>query len=335
MAEITRSSVLVLARRTIQEFMDDQCMTLAASIAYYGFLSLFPLILFLIAVLSLFLQSAGVQEQLLDQVGSYLPGAREFVSDTIQGVIVARGPIGIISALTLLWSATGVFGCTSLVMEQIWAVKNSRSLISQNLLNIGLAVAAGIFLLLSMGISGVFRYFTSVAAPFVTMFPISIVWWIVGILLPFIFSVVLFFLIYKILPYAWVAWQEALLGAAVAAILFEILKNIFAWYSQNLANYNLVYGSVGTVVVLMTWIYFSAVVLLLGAELSATFARQRRVVVIAKPGPKAEAQKRPNPSIAVAVSLVTIGMIILRTMVWTRTQKGGPARGLLAFLKRL
>ncbi len=91
MTEITRSKVVFLARRTVQGFTDDKCLSLAAPVAYYGFLSLFPLILFLIAVFSPLLQSPGVQDQLLSQLGSYLPGAQSFVQDVIQGVLVGNG----------------------------------------------------------------------------------------------------------------------------------------------------------------------------------------------------------------------------------------------------
>lgn len=276
MVNIARSKAVVLAKRTIQEFMDDNCMNLAASVAYYGFLSLFPLILFLIAVFGQMLQDPAFQERILSQAGTFLPGADEFVRETIEGVVEARGAIGALSVLTLLWSASGVFGATSQAINDAWQIKQGRPFIVQSLMNIGLAIGAGIFLLISLVMTGSFQFFAVIAAPLIRMFPFNAFWVFVGIVVPFLSSLMIFLIIYKIFPNTKVTWKEALMGAGVAAVLFEILKSLFGWYAANLANYNAVYGSVGTVVVLLTWTYFSAAILLLGAELSSVYASERR-----------------------------------------------------------
>lgn len=319
-AAMTRSKAVLLARRTIQAFLDDKCLSLAASVAYYGFLSLFPLILFLIAVFSPVLQSPGVQDQLLAQVASYLPGARNLVLDVIQGVVVAGGPIGVISALTLLWSASGIFGAASDAVNAAWDVRDPRPFVKQNALNLGLVVAAGIFFFLSMGITAAYRFLSSMATPLVETFPVGALWGLVGILLPFLFSLAIFLLVYKILPNTTVAWREALVGALLAAILFEVVKHIFTWYTQNLANYNLVYGSVGTVVVLLTWIYFSAAIMLLGAELSSEYAFQRRRAVQERPVTQERGLPMSLP-LALGVGLFTVAATLVKSVAYIRAEK--------------
>ncbi len=341
MTNIARSRPFVLAQRTIQKFMDDQCMNLAASVAYFGFLSLFPLLLFLVAVLAQFLASPDIKDQILSQVGSYLPGAQSFVSDTIQGVLQARGTIGVLSALTLLWSGTGIFGAISQAVNDAWKVRNGRSFIQQNLLNLGLAIAAGFFLLISIALTGSFNLFAVIAAPLIRLFPVNVFWAFIGLVIPFLSTLAVFLIIFKVLPYTRVMWKEASTGAVVAAVLFEILKNIFGWYATNLANYNAVYGSLGTVAVLLTWTYFSSAVLLLGAELSSVVAEEsrlpsaaRQLGLIREPD-RARDQRKQSPGLAVAVAVVTVGLIVVRSILSVRAAgELGRRAGLLGFLKK-
>ena len=93
--------------------------------------------------------------------------------------------------------------------------------------------------------------------------------------MPLVTSVLLFEIAYVLLPNLRVRWTHALPGALLAAVLFEAAKLGFAWYVSNLASFSLVYGSLSTVIVLMVWIYISAIILLIGAEFSSEFSRWR------------------------------------------------------------
>ena len=100
--------------------------------------------------------------------------------------------------------------------------------------------------------------------------------WDIALIIPFFFSFVLFALAFRFIPNAAVRWGDVWPGAAVAAVGFEAGKFIFGWYVQNLGNYNLVYGSLGTIIVLLLWSYISASILLFGAELSSQYAQLKR-----------------------------------------------------------
>lgn len=350
MANVARSKTVTLAKRTIQEFLDDQCLNRAASVAYFGFLSLFPLLLFLIAVFGQVLASPEWQDRILSQVGAYLPAARGFVAETINGVVEARGAIGAISFLTLLWSAAGGFGAASQAVNEAWEVKEGRPIVRQMLLNLGLALASGVFLLISIVLTGAFQFFAVVASPLTSMFPIDLFWPLAGLVVPFMLTLAVFLTIYKILPYREVRWKEALLGAVVATVLFEILKNIFGWYTANLSNYNAVYGSIGTAVILLTWIYFSSVILLLGAELSSVYAElthgltpkgaPARSPAYAPQGvpvsgtEEADAKQRPSRAMTVVFGIATVGLIAFRSFVSFREREGVRQSGLFGLLKK-
>ncbi|MDP2726938.1 MAG: YihY/virulence factor BrkB family protein, partial [Dehalococcoidia bacterium] len=219
------------------------------------------------------------------------------------------------------WSASGIFGAASEAINDAWDIRKGRPFIQQYTLNITLVVAAGFFLFVSIGLTAFFRVFSIMAGPLLEPFPINVLWWLVSALLPFLSTLAVFLIIYKILPYTRVAWRGALVGAVVASLLFEIAKNVFSWYTQNLANYNLVYGSIGTVVVLLTWIYFSSVILLLGAELSSVYTVWRPRMLMEKRAAKLEPQWKPSPALALAVGILTISMTIIKSIAYWRAER--------------
>ncbi|HLB13148.1 MAG TPA: YihY/virulence factor BrkB family protein [Dehalococcoidia bacterium] len=334
MADMACSKTVVILRLAIQGFLEDRGPTLAASIAYSGFLSLFPLILLLIAAFGQVLASPVVRDEILDQVLTYLPGARDFVSGTIEGVVRARGAIGLLSAITLLFSASGMFGAASQAVNDAWKIRHGRPFLQQYALNLGLVLGVGIFFFLSMGLTAFFRLFSTAAASLLATFPAILVWGLVGALFPFFFSLGMFLIVYKVLPYTWVTWREALFGAFFAALLFEVAKNVFAWYTQNLANYNAVYGSVGTVVVLLTWIYFSAIILVFGAEISSEYAVERRASGdLSRDTREAEErlaisapEGRMAPAFILALWLFTVTMTIIKSIARVKAERGKRGR---------
>jgi membrane protein len=84
-----------------------------------------------------------------------------------------------------------------------------------------------------------------------------------------------FLLLYEFIPNTWVPWKHVWVGALMAAVLFEIVKNIFVWFVGEFATYTLVYGSIGTIIALMTWSYISAVILLFCAKLISIYPRMK------------------------------------------------------------
>lgn len=99
------------------------------------------------------------------------------------------------------------------------------------------------------------------------------VWYLGMALLPLAFSFVIFALVYRFVPNDRISWRDVWPGALLAAFLFEVAKNAFAWYLANFANYSLVCGSLGAVIAFLFWSYLSALILLLGAELASEYSR--------------------------------------------------------------
>lgn len=272
-----------LAMRTTRKFLDDDCMHMAAGIAYYALFSLFPLLLGLIAILGLLIESAEVQERLLEMASQVFPASAEVVAQNMKGVVASRGAIGILSLVGLLWSATAIFAAIRRSLNRAWDVERERPFLKQKLVELGMVTGVGLLFLVSMGATAFFR----VALQFLPLQLQSLEdgpWWEIAVtLFPLVFSFIIFALVYRFVPNAKVTWGDVWPGALLAAVLFEAGKNIFAWYLANFANYSLVYGSLGAVIAFLFWSYLSALILLLGAELAAEYSRllssHRRVTI--------------------------------------------------------
>jgi membrane protein len=259
---------------TVMSFLEDDCPLLAAGISYYVFFSIFPLLLVLTALLGMLIDPAEVQEHLLKLVGTYVPVAQELIISNVTAAIRARSTLGPIAAIGLLWSATGIFSALRRTVNRAWNTEKSRPFIQQKLLELSMIASIGLLLVLSLASTTAFKIVNAFELPVLGYRPFEngLLWSGLQILIPLFFTVGLFFLLYFFLPNTKVARGDAFAGAIVAGLLFELAKNLFAWYIQNLTNYHLVYDSLASVVIFLFWAYVSAIIMLLGAELSSQYS---------------------------------------------------------------
>ncbi|MBI4301723.1 MAG: YihY/virulence factor BrkB family protein [Chloroflexi bacterium] len=248
---------------------------MAASIAYYALFSLFPLALGLIALSGFFLDPEEVQRRIMSSLGEVLPLSADDVSKTIQGVVAARDSIGIFSLVGLLWSATAIFGAIRRSINRAWNIEKGRPFWKQRLLDLAMLGVVGSLLFLSLGLTTFVRLISRVSLPQLGLEEVgqSLIWRFGTGLFPFFFTFGVFLVIYRFVPNTRVTLGDVWPGALFGAIGFDIAKNLFAWYVENFANYNLVYGSLTSIIVFLFWTYVSAIILLLGAELASEYSR--------------------------------------------------------------
>ena len=256
---------------------DDDATHMAASVAYYAFFSIFPLLLGLIALLSLFLESADIQSRLTDFVTKFLPGSESLIDTNIDAVLRLRGTLGVIAVVGLFWSGSAVFGAVTRAVNRAWDVQKDRPLFVSKPRQLVMALGVGVLFYLSLS-----------AATFVRMagrFEESDVPG-VGFLInvggqtllqgtAFLLTLLTFLMIYKFMPNTKTYWRYVWPGAVVGAALFEIAKNLFIMYLNSFASFEDVYGSLAPVIVLLLWAYVSGFVLIVGAELSSEYGRMR------------------------------------------------------------
>jgi len=270
---------LILAVRALQAFGEDRCGHMAAAISYYALLSLFPLLIFLVSVLGIFLRNSSLQQDLIDRVLEILPlteskGANE-VTQAVRAVAGVSVPLTIVGLLGLAWSASAMFGAIRSSLNVAWGSTSRRSLLRQKLLDFAMMAGFGAFFLLSIGTTALLR--TTQEASSDLLGPLSsssfFFWLAFSFVAPALLSLGAFAVLYRFVPSALVNTRGVWVGAATATVLFELAKNGFSFYLANFGRYDLVYGSLGAVVTFLVGLYLSAAVLLFGAEVAAEYPK--------------------------------------------------------------
>jgi membrane protein len=254
-----------------REIGRDDISNLAASVSYYAFLSLFPLLLSMLAIFGLFLPSESIHQNLINLASNYLPGSRAILENNISDIIELRGALGLLGILGLLWSGSGVINAISHAINRAWDIKYEHPFLIRKPREFFMLLIGGILILLSFGATTLLSRIGTLNLP--------VSGTIVNIgtaLVALFFSLVVFSLIHKLAPLNSPAWRHIWPGAVLSTVMFEIAKTLFVLYLNYFNHYDKIYGSIASVIVLLVWIYFSAFILLLGAEFSAMLFRSKR-----------------------------------------------------------
>ena len=272
-------SVAELVYRSLLRFSRDDGSHMAAGVAYYAIFSLFPLALAAIAVGSLVITPEEIEARVFDFLEQQLPGIgqREIIRGNIEALVQARGALGAVAIIALLWSGRAVFGAVHRVMNRAWGVHAAPHFLLYQVAQVAGAVTVAALFLASVMLGAVGR---AIVAQTDLLLDGALEVDTLVTVLPFLTTLVLLIVIYKVLPDASVRWRDAALAGVVASVLFEAAKILFAYYLGNLSTLDLVYGSVTTLVVLMLFIYVLAMVLVLGAELSSEYNRLSRAGLV-------------------------------------------------------
>ncbi len=272
---------VTMIKRAVHEFLTDNCTHLAAAISYYLLLSLFPLALAAISILSVVSRSPDVEAKVTNAITAVLPLSGDLVSAAIKDFSPGVGAAGAIATIGLLWSGTGVFNAIRKSLNTAWGIKTPRSFLRERLLELVMMLGFGLFLLVYVGVTTAFTVIRSASLSVFgeRLMEGGLFWHAMVIIASTIIGFVGFLFLYKFVPNTRVRWKNIWIGALMAAVMFEIVKDAFVWFVGKFATYNLVYGTIGTVIALMTWTYISAVILLFCAKLISIYPRMKSSLV--------------------------------------------------------
>ena len=267
---------LDVLRQAAGSFAKSRAAQAAAAMAYYAVFSLFPLLLVLVSATSFFVAGDRARQETVGFMVEVIPVSRGLIEQNVKQVFDLRGPVGIVGLVGLLWSATGVFTVLAYNVNLAWA--ESRGFLKRRL--VGLAMVGVLFILLMFSLlsSALLNLVPRLQIPLLDGSSIyeTVLWAIVSRIIPLGFTFLLFLTLYRWVPHAKTGWAAACGGALLAAVAWEVVKNVFVWYlGSGLVRYDLVYGSLGAVVVLMLWIYLSGWITLFGAHFSAALSASR------------------------------------------------------------
>ena len=248
---------------------------MAASMAYFSFLSLFPLMLGLVALGGFILKSAELQAKVHELIVNVFPVSADFVTGNIDSLVRQRGAAGIASILVLMWSASKMVGVLSRGVNQALELERPYAFYLSKLRNFGLTLTVSAAMLGAIAVAPAAEILANLRPGILgdrweTFFDV-----IAGHAAGFAITFLLLSIIYTLIPFERVKWNESLPGLLVASVAIEIGKGLFGFYYENISSNDLVYGSVSSVIVLLLWLYFCSRVMLYGTEVICVYRHSR------------------------------------------------------------
>ncbi|MDA0769353.1 MAG: hypothetical protein BZY79_01565 [SAR202 cluster bacterium Casp-Chloro-G4] len=260
----------------IGEFLDKNCPYMAGAISFYTLFSLFPFILAMISIAGFVLGPTAERDQLAIEMAAVIPISAEFISETMQGVIRTRAITGIASVLGLLWASTSAFGAMRRGINAAWGIRKTRPFLKERLIDFSLTVSAGLLMLGIIFIAPTIGFFSEITSYFTqggSSGVTTTLWNMVAQLIMPVITFGTFVVLYRFLPNTHVTLSDVWMGALLGTVVFEGAKWGFVTYVKTFPVYNAVYGPVGAVMALLTWVYLSAIILLFCALLTSHHAK--------------------------------------------------------------
>lgn len=258
--------------RLYRRSIEHQDTTLAAALAFYAVLSAVPLLSVAVAVLGLVVGgSASARGRLESALAHFLPGAGASFPRVAEAMQSGSGAYGTLGVVGLLVTGAVVFATLEVAFNRIWEADKPRGWFYSRANSLWAAVLVLALLLASVLATSLVTYVKAVELPGTGRIAgdIAEIWRWVGVLGPLALSVATFATLYKVVPNCAVSVRAAVTGGVVAGVAWELAKIAFTYYLAHSASYNRVYGPLAGVAVGMVWVYYSAVVLLFGAEIAA------------------------------------------------------------------
>jgi membrane protein len=275
----------LLAAKTVSEFSADNCSQMSAAISYYVLFSLFPLLVFVVGVMGVLLQDSSLQQDLIDSILKLIPlsqdQGRNDVTEAVRGVAgVGSGALGLLGLLGMAWSGSNMFGVVRRSLNVAYDLDVHRPFVRQKLLDLTMTLAFAPFFLSSLAATAFLRIARQASADVPVAGSLSqklgFGWDLSSLMIPIVLSFIAFSFLYWFVPNARIRLRDVWPGALLAALLFEAVKVGFGVYLENFSNYDVVFGSLGAVVAFLFWVYLSASILLLGAEVASEYPRVMR-----------------------------------------------------------
>ncbi|MBA3345464.1 MAG: YihY/virulence factor BrkB family protein [Gemmatimonadales bacterium] len=278
------SALFGLVKQSGKDFIEDDCPTMAAALSYYTVFALPPLLLLILLLVGTVLDPREVEVALEGQAGSFLgPSGREQVKTIVESANQpgAGGLLPTILGIAgLVLGATGVFGQLQAALNKAWEVEPDpqqggiKNFIFKRVFSFGMVLALAFLLLVSLALTAMLSAFGDGLGRFLPEGLSEPVLHVFNFLVSFGVISLLFAAMFKVLPDATLAWRDVWVGAIATAFLFVLGKFLLGLYLGR-SNPGEAFGAAGSLAVMLVWIYYSSMILLLGAEFTQTWADER------------------------------------------------------------
>jgi membrane protein len=273
-----------ILKRTVQDFGEDNATRYAAALSYYTVFSLPPLIVLLLLILGAVLDPQDVRALLEGQVGELLgPAGSEQVRTMMEQADRPdlRSPVmAVLGVGALLFGAVGAFVQLQSALNRIWEVAPDpergglRNFVAQRVVSFGMLISLAFLLLVSLVVSALLEAFGDVLGGVLPAALSGVVLQLINFVVALAVIAALFALLFRYVPDADVAWRDAWVGGVATAVLFTIGKFALGMYLGR-SDPGQAFGAAGALALLLVWIYYSAIIVLLGAEFTQVWATRR------------------------------------------------------------
>jgi len=277
--KIKLKGIWEILKNSFSGFSNDKIMKLSASLAYYTVFSVGPLLIVIVSICSIFFGREAIEGTIYGQIQSFVgqDAAAQLQEIIKNAAIGGKGHIAVvIGIITLLIGATSMFAEMQDSINTIWGLKAKPQkkgwviLIKNRLLSFGVIGSLGFLLLVSLAISGLIEALSKrLQAHFHNVAVVA--FYIINLIITFGVISALFAVIFRVLPDAKIKWKDVMAGAIATAVLFMLGKFAISFYISK-TNVGSTYGTAGSLVVLLVWIYYSSVILYFGAEFTKAYA---------------------------------------------------------------
>ena len=268
------------------KFDEDHVWVLSSSIAFNIVICAIPFTLIVLSILGLYLNSEATAQR-IDIYLNHTLGLPPEIRQKAMAIISSRTSeisenitwTAIIGGIGILWTASSLFSVMRDVLNRVFKTKLQVFYVWGKLKDISMVFSVFLFFILSFASTLIVSIIRQVDQNFLNGFihDYPILQKIIGFTLAYIFSFVMFYLIYKLVPNGKINTKIALISAGVGAFLWEVLKNLFTYYLLNFANYTAVYGTYAAIVALIFWIYYSSFVFVVGAEVGQIYNEKKLI----------------------------------------------------------
>lgn len=257
---------------------EDRIPIMAGALSFYTFLSLIPLLLLAVSLAAFFLgldrQAIAAISENADILG---PTLSQALKKQVISIVDNRGPLAAAGIVFGLWAGSQVFVMLESAMNLVWRSRTPRPYLRSRATALFMVFVVGTLFLSSVGLSNAIRFLGSLEiSPFgyeIANIPF-LVRTLVSSVVPALLVAALFLVICLVLPTRPVSLRVALPGALTAGVLWLLSVHAFGWFASRVADFKFFYGSLSTLVVLMFWFYYNAFIMLMSAEISATYHRR-------------------------------------------------------------
>ena len=266
----------------------DHIWIMSSGIAFNFLLCIVPFLLILLSILGLYLDSSITIEKLNENLNSLIPLPTEMrnkitgeLLDRIRELSSNTWLTGIIGVTGMLWTVSGLFSAFRDVLSRVYNLKIEKNYFILKLRDIILALVTILLFLLSLAATYTATLIEIISkGVFGVEVSLTVLQNIISVLVAYAISYILFYIVYRYVPYQSIPKKVVLFSSYISAILFEILKYLFSLYILKFANFGRVYGTYAALVIFIFWIYYVAVIFVIGGEMGAIYLNRNRLKIL-------------------------------------------------------